>query len=172
MKSWNTTWGGSRWSRPHWGWRSQWGDPLCLQPSQELPPSSPLCRSFSPFYNNIHNYLDIFFYLVKGCRVKVYLDHLHWRKPNLTGWENVILIKIHKFANKQYLDLKRQDQRRSSWHSWPCSCCTGPWELAACVFPPGAAWWGTEWPWSPTSAAALQATSSRCRSISVQLKNQ
>ena len=36
------------------------------------------------FFNNIHNYLDIFFYLVKGCRVKVYLDHLHWRKPNLT----------------------------------------------------------------------------------------
>ena len=24
------TWEGSRWSRPHWGWRSRWEDPWCL----------------------------------------------------------------------------------------------------------------------------------------------
>ena len=35
------TWGGSRGSRPHWGWKSQWEDPSCLQSNPVELPLSP-----------------------------------------------------------------------------------------------------------------------------------
>ena len=53
MEDW--TWVDSRWSRPHWVWRIQWGDPLSLQLDQAGPRLLPT-HKLSAHHNPDHNH--------------------------------------------------------------------------------------------------------------------
>ena len=81
-------WSDSRWSRPHWGWRSQWGDPLCLQSILTGPQLSPLHHSLHlPNHVVPQHYLHIPLNLVVCCCVEVNVHRLQGCRINHGSWK-------------------------------------------------------------------------------------